>query len=359
MIRPSSLPMLDQCPCFESGTSSEYAEAGTARDTALTALLQGNAEPLATLSDEDADAVRWAADQIKLRAPMSDYPLEAKPRVNPLGSDFLPYFENGGEPDFICGPMVIDLKSRERDYTAQLAAYAIDRFEAGFEEVTVLLLFASLQRWDTYKLDEQSARAKVEKIIAKAKAPDKQPSPCDYCHWCAKQLTCKPHIDTAKRVAAGYADAAHQALVTSWHPSEMSDPAQIALGLSVARRILKPWIESMEFHAREAVLKKGVSLPGYELKERKGKSYVADVAQAHQLLGVEAAQFLQCCDLRMNTSKTYPDKRGVIDVFATVKEIPKAAAKRQVNQLLEPVIKTSQPTVSLVAVGDAAEPSQE
>jgi hypothetical protein len=370
-LRPSSLPMLAQCPCFEAGDTSVYAEDGQKRHEALaeifrnegTVLDGADAEPVQTLldslDDESREGIEWAADYIRVKAPMSDYPLRIEEHVNPLGPDFAPLFENGGTRDYACGPHVFDFKWRERDYTAQLAAYALASFEEGHPVVWLHSLFGATRRARVAKLDEQSARALVDGIIASARNPDAQPTPCDYCGWCAKRLTCKPYTRTAKRVAEGYADESLLAQVQSWHPSDAKSADEIALMLTIARRLLAPWCKSVEFHAREAALKDGLQLPGYELKEKRGKSFVADVPRAHELLGLPAADVLRCCELRLNTSKKNPDKQGVIDIYAKVHEMKAAPAKRAVRQKLAEVITTGKPTMSLVAVGGEGEAENE
>jgi orotate phosphoribosyltransferase len=107
----------------------------------------------------------------------------------------------------------------------------------------------------------------------------------------------------------------------------------------------------MEHHAKEAAEKLGLQLPGYELKPKKGKAHVSDVAAAHEILGLPVADYLRCCELRLNTSKKYPDRKGVIDVYAKVKELKNAPAGREVKKKLEDVITTGKSSMSLVAVG--------
>ena len=152
MLRPSSLPALQQCPRFESGLSSVAAGEGTARhaalkenlEAALKEYLEVNYGLYNELEREQRDAVLWAAGCILTHAPIADYPIAFEVPVNPLGEDFKPLFPNGGTADVVCGPYIADLKWRRRDYTAQMAAYALDRHDAGHEVVTVDLLFADL-----------------------------------------------------------------------------------------------------------------------------------------------------------------------------------------------------------------------
>jgi hypothetical protein len=352
-IRPSSLPMLDACPRFERGEVEDFTELGTQRHEALTQILTGDGDALnLALEEDDSDGVQWAADYIQLHAPMADHELRVKLRVNPIADDFTPIFPNGGEADAACGPHLFDFKWRERNYDAQMAAYALALFEEGHTIVTVHVMFGATRRAQVYKLNEDSARTLVMGIIARASDPASAPSPCDYCGWCAKRLTCKPFIRTARRVAEGYADEPLLSQVKSWHPSEVQSAEEMALMLTIARKLLKPWYESVEHHAHQMVTKQGQQLPGYELKEKRGRKFVSDVAAAHEILQLPAADLLRCCDLRLNTSKTNKDKAGVIDVYAAVKQLKRSPAAREVANKLGDVIQTGKPTLSLVAVGE-------
>jgi hypothetical protein len=375
-IRPSSLPMLAQCPRFESGGDREFADDGTRRHEALAENLKAHCrsmeldEPVAAplmaeLDEESAEAVQWAADYIRLHAPMSDYPLRIEERVHPLRSDFTPYFENGGTADAICGSHLFDFKWRERNYDEQLAAYALALCEQGHETVTVHILFGATRRAQSYKLDEESARALVDGVIEKATAPDAQPSPCDYCGWCAHRLTCKPYLRTVKRVAEGYADEPLLSQVKTWHPSDITTPEEMALVLTIKRKLLDGWGKSVEFHAKEMakemVEKQGLQLPGYELKSSEGKQHVSDVAAAHEALGLPVSDFLKCCALRLNSSKKYPDRVGVTDAWAAANGVKKTPAKKRVTEKLGALITRGKPSMKLKAVdgSDSADESED
>lgn len=349
--------MLEACPKFASADAKEFAELGTDRHSALSFLLCNTAGKLAfdTLDEYDLDGVTWAAEYIKLHAPDSEHSLLVESHVNPLDDDLNPLFEHGGTADVICGPHLFDLKWRERNYDAQMAAYSLALFEQGFSEVTVHILFGATRRAQVYKLDYESARSLVHRVIARSKDESAEPTPCDYCGWCANRLTCKPYALTAKRVAEGYADEPLLAQVKAWHPSEMKSAEEIALGLTIARKLLAPWCKSMEFHAKEAAEKLGFKLPGYELKPKNGKTHISDVAKAHEILSLPVSEFLTCCELRLNTSKKYKERKGVIDVYSKVNEIAKASSAREVKRKLQDVITTGKTSMQLVAVGSEGE----
>lgn len=344
MIRPSSLPALAQCPCFESG-SSEYAEDGTERHRALTEHFAGDDSRLLMMDDEQADGVRWAAEYIKIHAPMMDHPIHFERTLTMLDADL---DEMRGTPDAVCGGDLFDLKWRERDYTAQMSAYAVMMFETNpdLSSVTVHLLFGAFRRHETFRLDEKSARAIVDPIISCAKNPDRKPSPCDYCSWCALKLTCSAYKERVDAVVAGREDWKLETYDTEF----ITDGKEMGKALRLARR-MKKWCEAVEWRADVLWNREGVPIDGFERKERQGRQFITDVTTAFSLSGLPQDKFLACCDVRLNTSKKYPDKLGVIDTYAKQTEISKSGAKRELLKKLEPVIKRGNPTVSLVDTG--------
>jgi len=358
-LRPSSLPMLAQCPSFESG-STEFSELGTDRHAALKAHFAGDDSLLDLLDEEDQTGIRWAAEYIRLKTPLSDHPIEWEIKRSFVATNFE---DMEGTPDAVCGQDIFDFKWRPRDYTAQLACYALMEIER-FEKLTTLdpvirchILFGQTRRAEVLHFDRAAAETIIEPILKSCEQPT--PRVCDYCGWCAKKLTCVALTDPAKKVAMGYADLT-LVDVASWHPSEMDKPEDIALGLTIWRRVLKKWGESMEFHAQMAAEKKGLKLPGYELRPSKGKRYVADVKQSFALTGLPPDEFIKACDVRLNTSKKYPDKLGLDAVArAYFNEPSLAAAKRNMLKKLESVIAQGKETLRLKAVKGEEEETEE
>ena len=103
------------------------------------------------------------------------------------------------------------------------------------------------------------------------------------------------------------------------------------------------------------VVKKGLSIPGYIIKSEAGRSSCSDIIGAFNAIQLDAPDFLQCCDLRLETSKTNPDKRGLIDAVRTKRGITKAAAKREVKRILEPFMRTPKEVLKLKALNEPEE----
>jgi hypothetical protein len=211
---------------------------------------------------------------------------------------------------------------------------------------TVHLLFAETQRYERFELTYAEAEANVAEILSRAESEESFPTPCDYCGWCASRLTCPALTAQAKRALDGYSD---DEKIKQWHPSKMETPEEIAAALTVWRKVLKGWGESVEFHALEAVRKRGLELPGYKLATESGGQYISDVAAAYAALALPQEVFLSACEPRMNTSKKYPDRVGLIDLFATAHGAKPAKAKKEVLARLCDALKDKAPKVYLKA----------
>ena len=355
MIRPSSFPMLAQCPQFD-GQGGEFADIGTDRHAALKALLaNGDDSEMLLLDDESQAGIQWAADYIKLHA-HSDHPLDLEVR------DFFtaPNFEDiYGTPDAVSKNIVFDFKWRERDYTAQMAAYSAMVLKGGFETVEVHILFGHPRHAQKLVFDQAAVDGILNPIFDRLGG---EPRNCDYCHWCAKQLVCPANTKPALAVSEGYAEPGALDF-TKWRPSEMMDNAeQLAFALKLWRDVLKKWGASVEFHAMEAATKHGKQLPGFTLKEKAGNQYVTDAQRAFELSGLEPEKFMKSCAVRLNTSAKYPDKLGLDSLYAEKMGIKKTPAKRDILKRLAEVIGRGKSKLSLVAAkgeGDETEEGEE
>lgn len=348
-LRPSSLPMLQKCSQF-TGTGSDYTESGTDRHGAFKNALEEKPDALALLDEEDASGVSWAVEYVRTHAPMEDHGLDLERTLTLYDGEFNRVFT--GTPDVICGSHVFDLKWRHRDYGAQIAAYALMHMEeSGRNSVTVHVLFAATKRAEVYELTRGEAGKLVHGIIHHARERVLQPSPNEYCGWCSKRLTCAPFQEAARVVAAGYSDIEK---AKTWHPSEMETGEEIATALWLWRTVLKKWGESVEFHAMDAATKRGLTLPGFELKSKKGRQWCKDMEAAFTASKLPQNFFLMCCDLRMNTSKTSAGKKGLIDMYAGTHGMPKARAKRELTDSLTTAgaLEDGKPSQYLKATGE-------
>lgn len=349
------MPALAQCPCFESG-SSEFCEPGTDRHSALASCLKGDESECDLLTEEESDAVKWAGEYVKLKANTESFPIVSEHPLSLIDEQWNEVFR--GTVDVACGADIFDLKWRVRDYTAQMAAYVLLRIqETGLSTIRVHILYGECRRIETLSLDEESAWAILRPIIDRYNAPDKKPTPCDYCGWCANRLNCSALRERAGAVATGREDWELQ----NYHASEITDEVEMGKALKLARLLKTKWIPAVEFHALDMVHRQGKQIPGFTLTERNGKKFCSDVAAAFSALAgvMSQAEFLSACDLRMQTSKKYPDRKGVVQIFAANQSLKAVAAKRQVESKLEGILATGNKSFTLKSTNSTEDETEE
>ena len=319
--RPSSLPGLQGCSCYEPDQTSdiEQKQAGTLRHEALAAYLTGQEGWDKDLDEYDAEGVAWAGEYIRAHAPMSDHPL----RIEEKRTTYTDSFEEiTGTPDVTCGWVLFDLKGRSIDsYMAQMAAYAL---MDGWPEVEVHVLYGTERRAKTWRVTRQEAMELVENIIARASTPGAYPTACDWCGWCSKRLTCPSVIEGVNKVVAARDDW-H---LETYHSTEIETAEQMGQALTIARR-LKEWCEAVEHHAREMALKRGMVPVGFELRTRRGSREIESVASAFGLAGLPQEAFLKACEVKFSR---------LVEVAAEFHGMKKAHAERDLDVKLASVI---------------------
>ena len=173
LFRPSSLPMLALCAKFQ-GSPSDYTDEGTKRHKALAAYLGGKEQALDAFPEEVRENLMWAADYIKLKAPLRDHKLIIETKLTGVLPNGIPL---EGTPDFVCGPEIFDLKWRPRDYRPQMAAYSYMHMEkAQFPDSRTHLLFGQMQSHKEHKWTVDSAWACMREIIDQVQAPFAAPA---------------------------------------------------------------------------------------------------------------------------------------------------------------------------------------
>lgn len=352
MPRPSSLPMLAQCPCFE-GQPSDDADAGSLRHQYLEILWRleqgGNdgadvveaQEACAEMAEAESDGVDWALEYIKLHAPTLDHPMDFERSLTLRDDNFQVIWR--GTPDAVCGSHVFDMKWRERDYVAQMAAYALLIFDdSEFDSLTFHLLYGAIKKAEVFTLTRDLAAEIVSPIIRAWNDENKEPAPCDYCGWCAKAATCPALNERALAVAAGREDWK----LEQYHASNITTPEEMDKALILARH-LKPWIEAVEYFAKEMTQKQGIQLAHFDLRQKQGSQFCIDINRAFELLNLDPKEFLSACALRLNSSRSHQERKGIIEAYAAHHCLSKKEAKKKVETLLAEVLKRGNPTFEL------------
>jgi hypothetical protein len=335
MIRPSKLPMLAACACFESGPGNANTDAGTARHKAAEALLRDNDRTLFdALPAEDQEGVQWYVDYVRLQAPMSDYPLQLEEPVTILLPDFT---EIPGTTDAVCGPVLFDLKWREFDYEAQTAAYALALLQKGHEKVTFHVCYGESKKARVYEWTLAEAEKVVFGIVERANDANKQPTPCNYCGWCARQASCPAMLATVNAIASKRPDmglAELDTLVTEM----ITDPGQMARAYKAAL-VVEQWCKAVQHRAKEMAVKDGKCLPGYEVKTRQGNRQVTDIAGAFGALGLPQEKFLGTCKVGWT---------ALVEAYAQENKIKKSGAEKEVEGKLAQFVERGAAVTMLV-----------
>lgn len=311
-LRPSNLPKLGVCPCYESNpVAGPAAERGTLLDTAFRAELLGLEERFVIANKLTADeiaAVGWAVSMVRA--------VSGRERVLAREDDCRVAILNlTGTADAIVPTRLthFDLKTgARRNYKEQMAAYALGLMGAHFAgEWTAHLLFCDQREIVTHKFTYDEAHAIVDRVVKSFNDPVKQPVPCEYCGWCAKADTCPARLamvsDTLTVTDPGFD-----------FDALLADPEKLGRFLS-ACAVVEEFRERAKKIAAERI-KTGGEVPGWKLVTRKGSEFVdcETVGRHIQRLGfgpvlaaygnLSAAKFRDLWTKRMPSESPFPDE---------------------------------------------------
>jgi hypothetical protein len=164
-----------------------------------------------------------------------------------------------------------------------MGAYALGNMTRFFEpEWTCYLLFVDQNRVVEHKFTMDSAKELVESIINAYNDPNKIPSSCQYCSWCAKKSTCpqvvKPTEQTLRVV--------NNEVSIDTLKAQLAEPEKLGKFLK-ACNIFKKELWDWAKDEAKARLERGEEVPGWRLSKVKGaEQYTPDeVATAAQTTG--------------------------------------------------------------------------
>jgi hypothetical protein len=204
-LRPSNLPKLAECACYESNPNpGPAAERGTALDALFRSRISGTpdqAEMFYQPTEADNAAVDWAVATARALAGGAEViAREADCSVS------IPGFAHPGTADALIPEKFAhaDLKTgQKRNYREQMAAYALGLMEQHFaSEWTAHLLFCDQKEVISHRFTFDEATRTVADVVARFHDPAKRPTPCGYCGWCAKENTCEARLTLASTALA-------------------------------------------------------------------------------------------------------------------------------------------------------------
>jgi hypothetical protein len=329
--------MLAQCPKFQ-GAESEYTSEGKKRHNSFADYFRGDKDAYAKAPEAMKEDLEWAIEFVEFKAPIKDHTMRVERKLSAVLPNGL---EIVGTPDLVCGPYILDLKWRPRDYAAQMAAYAymvIDEAEQKGENITStesFLLFGSTNTVRTHKWTKESAWATIQQIITDVESAWAAPTPCEYCGWCALKLKCEA---LSQQVSIALASNPEWNL-PQWHSSEMNTAKELGMALQIART-LKDWCESVEFHAKEKAVKEGIVAEGFKLQQRQGSRAIEDIKAAFGKSNLPQGEFLKACNVKF---------KSLVEVYAEFHGQKKAPSERDLEERLQGILFRKSPSTMLVA----------
>lgn len=286
-LRPSNLPKLAVCPCFEGrAEAGPDAARGILLDRAFRAELSGAEERLALrerLTADDNAAVAWAVGEVRRLA--GSGPLlvrEEDCRIPVMGMR--------GTADAIApeAGITFDLKSGERyGWTEQMAAYALGMMELRFTSSwTCIVLHCDERETETLHFTYEEATGLVAAVIAQVRDPDRKAVPCRYCVWCAKSDTCLER----QSAASGALAAGHEGFDFG---AVAADPIRLGRFLS-ACSVLDGFREQAR-EAATAILMAGGEVPGWQLEEVPDGGHIDPETLGHHIGALGFGPVLSAC----------------------------------------------------------------
>ena len=311
-LRPSNLPKLAVCPCYESNpVVGPAAERGTLLDTAFRAELLGLEERLVIANKLTADeiaAVAWSVSMVRA--------ISGRERVLAREDDCRVKMLNlTGTADAIVPSRLthFDLKTgARRNYREQMAAYALGLMGAHFAgEWTAHLLFCDQREIETIKFTYDEAHDIVDQVVKSFNDPAKKPNPCEYCAWCVKADTCPARLAMVGETLTVTEPGFNFDVV-------LADPEKLGRFLTACA-----FIEGLHERAKKIAterIKTGGKVPGWKLVTRKGSDFVdcETVGRHIQRMGfgpvlaaygnLPAAKFRDLWSERMSSEKPFPEE---------------------------------------------------
>jgi hypothetical protein len=265
VLRPSNLPKLAICACFEPNPiAGEAAARGGKLDGIFRRRIIGDSSDETSVLKDDLDAIDWATNTLRAIAGTAHIIAdEERCRIECLG---LTGTADAWIPEL---GMSADLKTGQfRNYREQMAAYALGFMEATFRmSWTVHLLFCDQRQLVTHQFTYAEAKAIVSEVIARYHDFGKEPVVCEYCSWCSKAETCPARLQLVDKALVPAASDA-----TFNFELVLADNEKLGAFLT-ACSVLEDFREGAEEAAKKRLVA-GDKIPGWALSSRKGAEFI-------------------------------------------------------------------------------------
>jgi hypothetical protein len=328
-ISPSVLPKLDACPVFKSTEGfSTAAQRGTDLDAAIRHLLIDDPTHYDALAPEDKPIAKWGAE--KLRELAGGYHVETREEYLAM---HCPLLSQSGTADAVCirAGWVADIKSGQaRDYKAQLAAYSLACMDDHFtDEWTAHVVYIDQQTVRSYPFTRATAELTLGRILERATSPTAEPTPCEYCSWCAHRDSCKALV---KQSTEAIALVASPTSLTEIRDRLLANPVELsafaANWKTAEKEIAKPLLDALKTRLIE-----GEDIPGWKVSQSAGRQFVETVAIAKAAASISRETLILSMGGSMSAEKYFAlcAESGVEVDHSAVKQGTAISTLRQIK----------------------------
>ena len=179
--------------------------------------------------------------------------------------------------------------------------------------------------------DKDRILARIDKILANAANPFHAPTPdvsqCPNCQW---QATCPALKGLAVATGTELTTRKFLPSVFDLQQIDTAAPEDKAKVYALAQ-LLEGWAEQAKKAVTKAVLEKGETVPGYEVRSRAGSAKITDVREAVSLLSTMLSKEEVLDAATLSITK-------LVDIVALGQGLTKAEAKSSIEASLETVI---------------------
>ena len=269
-ISPSSLPKLAECALFTGAPgASAAAERGTLLDRALRELFIDDPTTFDTLSAEDKRAVEWGANELRVLS--GGYHIETREEY--LGME-VPGLSKPGTADAVCvrAKWVADCKSGQvRNYRQQLAAYSLACMQEHFTDSwTAHVVYIDQRLRRTYDFTREQAEATVSNLISEASSRTAEPTPNEYCGWCANADGCRALV---RQSSEALALVQSETSLTEIRDQILANPVKLS-AFAANWKLAEKQIAEPILDALKERLGAGEDIPGWKVTTGAGRQFV-------------------------------------------------------------------------------------
>lgn len=303
-ISPSVLEKLEACPSY---TKSEFTQnEAAAEGTLMHKAVETNDTSILEREEQVEQVNRCIAvcDQIimKMNPDEGKVLREFQIAVNEIKGtlDFavLLNAKQGALVDYKFGRQPVT----SAENNIQLQAYVLGLFLAfpELEEVEATLIQPRLDVLSSHVYKRENAGSiyrRIENIVLRASLDAKEEVPSDKaCLYCSRKAECKALSEVAH--TAGNNIGMNLPLV--YNPNLLARPADRAKA-QILSYILEDWAKQVRDANAKAVLERGETIPGFELRSRAGNTTVNEtvnaVTKVAETYGLSFETILQACSL--------------------------------------------------------------